>query len=191
MALVIVKEDGTGRVDANSYASWADGDAYFAGHAYPTPWVFQITQYAASPEPALVMATRLIDAYCRFDGFKKSVAQALQWPRQAVVDREADFGVAGVGLVRQAWPVGPVYLSADVVPACVVQATCEMARELLAVDRTGAPLGEGLKSSSVSGSTFVFDKNDRRPVLTSTVIALLSRVLKGSPTGASVPLRRA
>ena len=188
MALTLIKEDGTGLAAANTYALVADGDAYFAGHAYPAPWT-----PAPSPDnrdAALVMATRLIDAYCRFEGFKKTVGQALQWPRQAVVDREADFGVAGVGLIRQAWPVGPVYLSADVVPACVVQAACEMARELLKVDRTGAPLGEGLKSSSVSGSTFVFDKLDRRPVLTPTVIALLSRVLKGSPNGASVPLRR-
>lgn len=188
MPLVLVKEDGTGMSTANTYASVADGDAYFLAHAYPAPWT-------PPPAPdnrdaALVMATRLIDAYCRFGGFKKTVGQALQWPRQAVVDREADFGVAGVGLVRQAWPVGPVYLSADVVPPCVVQATCEMARELLKVDRTGAPQGEGLKSSAVSGSTFVFDKTDRRPVLTSTVIALLSRVLICSPNGACVPLRR-
>lgn len=171
MALVLVKEDGSGRGDANSYANVADGDAYHAGHVYPAPW-----SPAPSPdsrEAALVMATRLIDAYCEFAGTKKSASQALQWPRVGVIDRDSC-----------------AKLSADSVPVCVVQATCELARELLKVDRTGAPPGQGLKSSSVSGSTFVFDRLDRRPVLTPTVIALLSRVLVGSPNGASVPIKR-
>ena len=34
MALVLVKEDGTGKSNANSYADVADGDAYFEGHLY-------------------------------------------------------------------------------------------------------------------------------------------------------------
>jgi hypothetical protein len=32
------------------------------------------------------------------------------------------------------------------VPVAVVQATCEMTRELLIVDRTAAPPGEGIES---------------------------------------------
>ena len=38
MALTLVKEDGTGRADANSYADVADGDAYFEGHLYASAW---------------------------------------------------------------------------------------------------------------------------------------------------------
>ena len=38
MALTLIKEDGTGKVDANSYADAADGDAYFEGHLYASAW---------------------------------------------------------------------------------------------------------------------------------------------------------
>lgn len=188
MALVLVKEDGTGRVDANSYATLADGDAYHEGHLYPAPWF--PAPFQDNREAALVMATRLIDAYCEFLGTKKSATQALQWPRVGVVDREFDAAEPGIGLMRRILPLGPVYLSADLVPACVVQATCELARELLKADRTGTPLGEGLKSQAVSGSTFVFDKLDRKPVLTRTVEALLARVLAGSPGRSAVRILR-
>jgi hypothetical protein len=34
MALTLIKEDGTGRTDANSYAAVADADSYFDGHLY-------------------------------------------------------------------------------------------------------------------------------------------------------------
>jgi hypothetical protein len=38
MPLTLIKEDGTGLVDANSYASAPDGDAYHDGHLYATAW---------------------------------------------------------------------------------------------------------------------------------------------------------
>ena len=57
MSLVLVKEDGTGLVNANSYASAADGDTYHAGHYYGSAWTGATT---GNKEIALVMATRLI-----------------------------------------------------------------------------------------------------------------------------------
>lgn len=50
-----------------------------------------------------------------------------------------------------------------------------MARELLATDRSAAPLGEGLKSSKVGDSTMVFDPGGRAPVLSRVAIALLGK----------------
>ena len=47
MALALVKEDGTGRVDANSYVNVADGDAYFEGHLYATVWTAASTALAS------------------------------------------------------------------------------------------------------------------------------------------------
>ena len=75
MALTLIKEDGTGKVDANSYASAADGDAYHDGHLYATAWTGATL---ANKEKALVMATRLIDGEYQFNGFMGSEAQALQ-----------------------------------------------------------------------------------------------------------------
>ena len=75
MALTLIKEDGTGKSDANSYASVADGDAYHDGHLYATAWTAATT---ANKEKALVFATRLIDAEFRFKGTKANSTQALQ-----------------------------------------------------------------------------------------------------------------
>ena len=63
MALTLIKEDGTGKVDANSYATAADGDAYHDGHLYATAWTGATL---ANKEKALVMATRLIDGEYQF-----------------------------------------------------------------------------------------------------------------------------
>ena len=38
MALTLIKEDGTGKADANSYADLTDANAYHDGHLYATAW---------------------------------------------------------------------------------------------------------------------------------------------------------
>src|SRR6185369_3915867 len=83
MALTLIKEDGTGKVDANSYANAADGDAYFDGHLYATAWT---AASSGNKEKALVFATRLIDAEYQFNGYRASNSQALQWPRERCPD---------------------------------------------------------------------------------------------------------
>ena len=127
MALTLIKEDGTGKVDANAYANAADGDAYHEGHLYATAWTAATEGQQAA---ALVMATRLIDSQFQFGGTRANAVQALQWPREDCRDPDADD-----------WNGGTV--ASDVVPKSVVEATCEMARELLIADRTAAPAGGG------------------------------------------------
>ena len=78
MALVLVKEDGTGKPDANSYADVAGGDSYHDGHLYASAWTGATADKKAA---ALVMATRLIDSQFQFSGSRTSESQALQWPR--------------------------------------------------------------------------------------------------------------
>jgi hypothetical protein len=155
MALTLIKEDGTGRNDANAYADAADGDAYHDGHLYATAWM---AATPANKEKALVMATRLIDGQVQFAGWKTTDAQALQWPRVSVRD-----------------PDGEEDLRPDAVPAAVRDATCELARELLIADRTAAPAGEGLKYENTGTTQKGYDKSDTRPVLPAVVQALLTK----------------
>jgi hypothetical protein len=171
MALTLVKEDGSAKVDANSYAEVADGDSYHEGHLYATAWTGATED---QKKTALVMATRLIDSYFAFIGFKKTATQALQWPRTDVPDTELS---------------GVHYISTAVVPREVKEACCEQARELLIADRTVSPEGEGLKYSSVAGVTYGFDKNDKRPVLSNATQMLLAR-FSGSVATTSVRLVR-
>jgi hypothetical protein len=72
-------------------------------------------------------------------------------------------------------PIADDYVEYDKVPKAVVQATCEMARELLIADRTSAPAGEGLKYQNVSGTQTGYDKTDRRPVLSQVAQVMLAK----------------
>jgi hypothetical protein len=176
MALILIKEDGTGKADANSYANVADGDAYHEGHLYATPWTGATADQKAA---ALVMATRLIDSQYQFSGVKAQSAQALQWPRLDCPDPDADANDGGM-------------VFENVVPKAVLNATCEMARELLVTDRTAAPQGEGLKYQNIGTTQTGYDPEDRRPIISHVAQAMLRKFgcLISARSGA-VPLVRA
>ena len=159
--LTLVKEDGTGRSDANSYASVADADAYHEGHLYATAWT---GASASDKEKALVMATRLIDGQFQFAGVRAVGGQALQWPRVSCLDPDAANDL-----------ISGRYVRSNVVPKGVSDATCEMARELLVADRTAAPAGEGLKYENIGTTQTGYDKGDTRPVISHVAQALLAK----------------
>jgi hypothetical protein len=168
MPLTLIKETGDGLADANSYAAVVDASAYHDGHLYPAVWI------AADPTTqaaALVMATRLIDTLFQFKGFRRLSSQALQWPRRWVPDPDNDSGSVFFGM-----PGGP-YFDETKIPKFVVDATCELARELIEQDRTDDPDDEGLKSIAVEGAVNLeFNAATRRPVATAIVQAMLGKV---------------
>ena len=155
MPLTIIKEDGTGKADANAYANVADGDAYHAGNLYASAWT---AATADNKAVALVMASRLIDAEYQFGGTRSVASQALQWPREDCPDPDAGDMVAET-----------------MVPKAVVEAACELARELIIVDRTAAPAGEGLKYYNNAGVQTGYDKTDTRPIIPAVVQAFLGK----------------
>ncbi len=167
MALSLIKEDGTGKVDANAYADVADADAYHAGHLYASAWMAASDVQMAV---ALVMASRLIDAEWKFNGTRTTANQALQWPRAMCPEPDNVYVPISVLL-----PIPYDYVEYDKVPKAVVQATCEMARELLVVDRTAAPAGEGLSYYNAGGVQTGYDKADRRPVLSPVAQVMLAK----------------
>jgi len=167
MSLTLVKEDGTGKANANAYASAADSDAYHDGHLYATAWTGATT---ANKEAALVFATRLVDSQYQFNGFKVNEGQALQWPRISCPDPDVNV-VEVIGLL---WRPNNC-VAGDVVPKAVIEATCEMARELLVVDRTASPDGEGLKYRNEGTSQTGYDKTDRRPIFSRVAQAMLAK----------------
>ena len=198
MALALIKEDGTGRTDANSYATAAEADAYFEAHLYASAWT---AATAATKAAALVMATRLVDSEFQFNGYRAHDTQALQWPRERCPDPDRSLVTSS--------PLSPVlanFVPSTLVPQPVGFAVCEMARELLIVDRTAAPPGEGIDSvasahathaatgtgSDNTSSTTKYNKSDTRPVISRVAQAMLSKygALVGLSSG-SVPLVRA
>jgi len=168
MPLTLIKETGDGLADANAYAAVVDADAYHDGHLYPAVWT---TADPTTQAAALVMATRLIDTLFQFKGFRRLSTQALQWPRRWVPDPDNDSGSVFFGL-----PGGP-YFDETKIPKFLVDATCELARELIEQDRTDDPDDEGLKSIAVEGAVNLeFNAATRRPVATAVVQAMLGKV---------------
>ena len=187
-APTLTKESGAGLTNANTYALVADGDAYHLGHLYATAWDSATDDKKAA---ALVMATRLIDAEYQFGGWKAISGQALQWPRMdcrepdgaTAVFKASDYypAVAPLVVVVGAGPSQIKIIEAvltvpgDVVPKAVVEATCELARELIVTDRTAAPPGEGQKYYNNAGVQTGYDKTDTRPVIPKLVQAMLAK----------------
>jgi hypothetical protein len=186
MSLTIVKEDGTGKANANSYASITDCAGYHDGHLYAEAWIDAAT---VAKTAALVMATRLIDAEYEFIGKRTLSGQALQWPRMDCPEPDgttAQFGAGGGSYIVPLFVIpggsgqivvvdGCGYVPGNIVPKAVVEATCELARELLIVDRTAAPAGEGLKFYNDAGVQTGYDKTDKRPVIPAFVQSLLAK----------------
>lgn len=155
--LILVKENGSGLTTANSYASIADGDAYHEGHLYGSAWTGAST---ATKEAALVMATRVIDGCYQFNGFKVAADQALQWPRKQAFDADAGADFAS-----------------DAIPAVLVNATCDLARELIKADTTDAVDGEGVSQLSIANSVFVqFAKKDSQEKVSPTAQLYLQKL---------------
>ena len=152
MAVILVKEDGTGRGNANTYVDVADG-MYFQGHLYASPWT---TSLADSKAAALVMARRGLLMRSSNSMGREPRGSGLQWPR--VDCRDPDRGNA-MGYSERAGYVEP-----DVMPAAVIRATCEMAREILIVDRTAAPPGEGISATQMSQASSGVDSGDKQHV---------------------------
>jgi hypothetical protein len=172
MALTLIKEDGTGLADANSYADAADGNAYHEGHLYATAWNGATT---GQKEAALVMATRLIDGEVQFFGFRAVAGQALQWPRVECPDADEITGL----------------VADDLVPRVVMDAACELARALILTDRTAAHPGEGLSYSNDGALQVGYNKKDTRPMIPKHIQAWLAKY--GTPrmsTSASVKVVR-
>jgi len=167
MPITLTKEDGTGKVDANAYADVADGDAYHGGHLYASAWT---AATADQKVVALVMATRLIDAEYQFNGSRTNAVQGLQWPRAKCPEPDNAHVAMSVLL-----PIPYDYVQYNTVPKAVIQATCEMARELLITDRTVAPVGEGLKYQNTGETQIGYDKNDKRPVLSQVAQVMLAK----------------
>ena len=123
MALTLIKEDGTGKADANSYADVTDGDAYHDGHLYATAWTGAT---ADSKAAALVMATRLIDSQFQFNGGRTSASPG--------------FAVAAHGVPRSGQGIGGrVRVAADPLELRGLQcgAACRRAGDLR--NGAGAP----------------------------------------------------
>lgn len=158
-------------VNANSYATSLDAQAYHDEHGYATAWTDGDDDAKVI---ALIWATRLLDEQVEWHGTKSSSTQALRWPRYDAVDRDG-YDIGG-----------------DVIPKFLKHATAELARHLLLKDRLQA-MDEntaGLKSVTAGSVDVVFDTMDRLTLLPPSVVSLIEHYGDVARQGMSVPLIR-
>lgn len=169
MAITFTVETGTGSASANSFASVANGDDYHDKHLYATDWTGAST---ANKQKALMMATRLLDETFDWNGQKASDTQALQWPRLGVTDR------------------GGWAIDGDEIPQDLIDATCELARLLIAADRTAEDDTKGFSRIKAGSLDIEIDKHDRTKTTTPTLVRMVTPHLGVSRVGGTVKLIR-
>ncbi len=118
--------------------------------------------------------SRLIDAEFQFSGWRANQGQALQWPGVACPDPDGSAWTFLVLVLRTS-----NYVDSNVVPKALLASTCEMARELMIADRTAAPAGEGVLSTTTgAGASFNsirYNKPDARPGISHVAQAMLAK----------------
>lgn len=168
--VTLVVEDGSGKTNANTYVSRAEATTYHDAHLYADAWT---DADVADQDRALAMATQLIDDYFPFEGGKVTETQALEWPRWNATDRDG-------------WAI-----DGDEIPTAVKNATAELARWLLAENRTADDDTKGFKRMKVGPLELETDRTDRKPVLPGVVRQMLRPFGAAAATGGVLDLVRA
>ncbi len=161
-----------GSSTANSYATIAEGDTYHETHLYADDWANADSDTKCR---ALQTATRLLDNTYEWYGAPTDDAQSLLWPRS---------GVYGPNGYQEA---------SDEIPTRIMQGTCELARILIAGDRTADSDADmqGLKRVKAGSVEVEFKGDARTKTIPDSVAAFVSFYGQKRPSGGTVTLRRA
>lgn len=140
-----------GAVDANTYASLAEFNAYAAARVPALAWFTTATD--PQKEAALQAAARELDACFAWTGSAVDEVQALTWPRSGMLTRNG-FAIA-----------------TTVIPQDLKNAQCEFALQLGAGDRLGdnSALEKGITSLKAGSVALTF--SDVKSQQSSTVEA--------------------
>lgn len=164
MALII--EDGTGKADAESYISVADATVYHAARGN-TAW--ETVADDTAREQLLRKATDFMVASYRerWDGYRKSTTQALDWPRYEVPIR--DSAIQGVYAA---------FYDSDSVPLTVARACAELALRAIDDDLAG-DLDIPVVAESIGPISVSYAEGGRQTKMFRAVETMLSPFFKG------------
>ncbi len=150
MAVTLIATSGA--TNANSYITLADAETYFETRLHKSSWDDETDD---NKTIALIWATRLLDDYFIWDGFKVSTGQALMWPRSNIFDIEGNS------------------VSSGSIPTFLANATAEYAMFLLDEDKSIEDGTKGFSRITLSGLDIYIDKNDRKGVIPQSVYAMV------------------
>ncbi len=172
MSVVIVATPGAS--NANSYATEAEVDAYFAARLpLNPPWLS-----AADPTAAMAMATRTLDAYLQ--PYKELIpAQGGNYAYYRV--RAQWTGAPATTTQRLAWPRTGMFdangnaIPSNVIPDDLKDTVAELAGQLVVADTTldNAVIVQGLQSVRAGSVALTFKDTIERHVLPDIIFTMM------------------
>jgi hypothetical protein len=166
--VALITEDGTGKADAESYISVADAMTYHAARGNAA-WAALSSD--AVREQLLRKAAEYMQATyrTRWAGYRKTVTQALDWPRYEVPVFDAPGG----------YGVLPAYVNSTIIPVEVQRACAELALKASSADLL-ADQSQGVKSKTVGSIAIVYDERSNRSKQYVAIDRMLRPYLSGS-----------
>lgn len=150
---------------SNAYLTAAEATAYLNDNRlYDELW---IAASIDTRERAIIWATALLDGFFDWNGARRTLEQALRWPRVGVLDADGDF------------------VDYDTIPQLIKNATADLALELLRKDRTRSPgvLGTGLSEIKVGSIALKVDKFQEQNLIPRTIAVMLEPFGSLDPSG--------
>lgn len=135
--MTLIVEDGTGKVDSESFVSVIDADIYWSKHNSPSEWT---SATEASKESALRYATLYLDDNVSWYSNRLTDTQALEWPRDAFTT-----------------PSGRE-IAKGTIPQKVKDAVCELALQNIKEAFNDAS-SEGVKSERLGDASITYSGN--------------------------------
>lgn len=170
MALIV--EDGTGLINANSYATIADANEYFSDRAI-TAW--DDLDDDEEKTPALIRAADYIDRTYRrqWAGVKYRSEQRLDWPRNYVPmqDLNLQSQVTPSYLVIDFFPLTPL-------PQLLKECQCMVALKLAQGEDLDPDLGPPVIRETVGPITTEYAAGARQNTIYTSIYNSLSPLLK-------------
>jgi hypothetical protein len=171
MAFTFIVETGLNVTGSNTYVSIAEANTFLSAniHAYETWSNLDLDVQ----KQLLVWASRYIDQRAIWNGTPVYDDQNMRWPRTGAYDRD------------------DLYVLPTVIPKQVKEATMEMARYLMATERSIERDQDGLKSITVDVIQVDFLRNYSLPEVPSS-ISLIIRGLGTISSGGTnfAPIRK-
>lgn len=164
----LVVEDGTGKVDSESYATIAFADDYHSKRGNDD-WAAQILN---KKEAALRKATDFMtERYrTRWLGFRVTMTQALDWPRYDVPIYDTPGGARGF----------PAVYAMNIVPGQVQRACCEFALRVAQGLDLSPDLAAAVKSKKVGPIEVVYERGTQGALTFRSIEDLLSTLIQSN-----------
>ena len=156
-----------GASDANSYVTVAEANAYFRHRLHSEDW-----DDADAPDSALVTASRMLDWYVKWKGWRSSTTQAMLWPRTEVLRRDGTS------------------VDDDIIPPEVKTATYELAFSSLAESRVGDDPLAGIEQLKAGSLMIKADSGDYDSTALDTIPEHVWKILSDLYSGGGMAVVR-